>query len=103
IGFVGSVDVANNRRDNLLNFHDVMCTQSWELRCLSFFLGVAEANAFSAFKLFHPEGSNVVHTEFRWRLAESLKAYISELRTLPAYVPPTTRSSRGGDIHSLIP
>ncbi|CAO3596944.1 unnamed protein product [Absidia cylindrospora] len=29
-----SVDVANNRRDNMTNFHDVMRTYRWELRCL---------------------------------------------------------------------
>ncbi|CAO3656221.1 unnamed protein product [Mucor hiemalis] len=75
-----SVDTANNRRDNLEGFHDVMRTQSWENRCLSFFLGIAEANAFSTFKHFRVNGDNVLHTEFRWRLAESLKSHIKEMR-----------------------
>jgi hypothetical protein len=42
------LDIANSRRDNLPSFHDVMKTYRWEIRCLSFFLAVAEANAFSA-------------------------------------------------------
>ncbi|KAI9265242.1 hypothetical protein BDA99DRAFT_579968 [Phascolomyces articulosus] len=45
----GAVDTANNRRDNISFFHDVMKTYRWEIRCLSFFVAVAEANAFSAY------------------------------------------------------
>ncbi|SAL95656.1 hypothetical protein, partial, partial [Absidia glauca] len=60
-----SVGVSNNRRDNMINFHDVMRTYCWELRCLSFFLGVTEANAFSAFKYFRVDGDLVGHGEFR--------------------------------------
>ncbi|KAI8375923.1 uncharacterized protein BYT42DRAFT_614720 [Radiomyces spectabilis] len=45
-----SVDIANNRRDDLFSFHDVMRTYRWELRCLSLFLGVIEANSCSAYK-----------------------------------------------------
>ncbi|KAG2194116.1 hypothetical protein INT47_003059 [Mucor saturninus] len=80
-----SVDTSNNRRDNLINFHDVMRTYRWELRCLSFFLGVTEANAFSAFKFFSVGGNDVGHTEFRWRLAESLKCHIKDLQENAGY------------------
>ncbi|SAM03017.1 hypothetical protein [Absidia glauca] len=71
------------RRDNMINFHDVMRTYRWELRCLSFFLGVTEVNAFSAFKYFRVDGDLVGHGEFRWRLAESLKDYIKTSRKTP--------------------
>ncbi|SAL99586.1 hypothetical protein [Absidia glauca] len=50
--YKSSVDISNNRRDNMTNFHDVMRTYRWGLRCLSFCLGVTEANAFSVFKYF---------------------------------------------------
>lgn len=67
----GAVDTANNRRDNMPSFHDVMKTYRWEIRCLSFFFAVAEANAFSAYKYVEIE-DRMNHFEFRWRLAESL-------------------------------
>ncbi|ORZ18434.1 hypothetical protein BCR42DRAFT_390558 [Absidia repens] len=100
----GSVDISNNRRDNLTNFHDVMRSQRWELRCLASFLGVAEADAFSAFKYFTPEGEDVLHTTFRWRLAESLKRHIAELREGRRVDPMATRSSSTSETnHSLVP
>jgi hypothetical protein len=86
------VDVANNRRDNMTNFHDVMRTYRWELRCLSFFLGVTEANTFSAYKYFNPGGKQVNHGEFRWRLAQSLEFYIKELQEGPTMELRRTRS-----------
>ncbi|KAF1804035.1 hypothetical protein V8B55DRAFT_1564218 [Mucor lusitanicus] len=67
----GAVDTANNRRDNMPSFHDVMKTYRWEIRCLSFFFAVAEANALSAYKYVEIE-DRMNHFEFRWRLAESL-------------------------------
>ncbi|GAN11694.1 hypothetical protein MAM1_0820d11275, partial [Mucor ambiguus] len=77
--FEGSVDTSNNRRDNVVNLHNVKCRYRWELRCLSFFLAVTEANTFSAFKFFSVGGKDVDHSEFRWRLTESLMKHIQEL------------------------
>lgn len=79
-----------------------MRTQSWEVRCFSFFLGIAEANSFSAFKYFTPDGEDVLHNNFRWRLAESLKTYISELRDESPVDTPATRSSTRVCTHSLV-
>ncbi|RCH82480.1 hypothetical protein CU098_008409 [Rhizopus stolonifer] len=36
-----SVDANNNRKDNMVSFHDVMKTYRWEVRFLSFVLGIA--------------------------------------------------------------
>ncbi|KAG2229263.1 hypothetical protein INT48_001170 [Thamnidium elegans] len=51
------------------------------------------ANAFSVFKYFTVEGEDVLHSNFRRRLTESLKACISDLREPPPILPPSTRSS----------
>ncbi|CAO3588748.1 unnamed protein product [Absidia cylindrospora] len=67
-----AVDIANNRRDNLDNFHDVMKSYRWEVRTLAFFLGIAEANAFSAFKRFHHRGHSMTHGVFKDRLAQEI-------------------------------
>ncbi|KAL1927833.1 hypothetical protein VTP01DRAFT_3238 [Rhizomucor pusillus] len=45
----GAVDAAYNCRDNTPSFHTVMKTHRWKVRCLSFFLAIAGANAFSAY------------------------------------------------------
>lgn len=76
---LGAVDVANNRRDNLTSFHDVMASYRWEVRCLAFFLAVAEANAFPAYKCFAHDGSEIMHSKFRWSLWQSLLQYARNL------------------------
>lgn len=70
--FKGAVDTANNRRDNLTSFHDVMKSYRWEVRCLAFFLAIPEANAFSAYMLSALDGSKRLHNAFRWRLRQTL-------------------------------
>jgi hypothetical protein len=49
---IGSVDISNNRRDYLTSYHDVISTESWEMRFLGFILGIA----FSFYKIFSDEG-----------------------------------------------
>lgn len=90
---LGSVDISNNRRDNLPNFHDVMKTQRWELRCLAFFLGIAEANAFSAYKYFANDGKTLTHTPFRKRLVRSLLEHLDVLNHGHQATPRVTRSA----------
>ncbi|CEP19776.1 hypothetical protein [Parasitella parasitica] len=46
-----SVDTNNNRRDDMISFHDVMKSYRWENRFLAFVFGIAEANAYSCFKI----------------------------------------------------
>ncbi|KAG1471349.1 hypothetical protein G6F56_002171 [Rhizopus delemar] len=67
-----SVDTANNRRDNMISFHDVMKTYRWDIRFLSFTLGIAEANAFSCYKIWGKNNEGMMHAEFKDRLARTL-------------------------------
>ncbi|KAG2190743.1 hypothetical protein INT47_012160 [Mucor saturninus] len=100
---VGKEKYIQNRRDNLINFHDVMRTYCRELRCLSFCLGVTEANAFSAFKFFSVGGNDVGHSEFRWRLAEALKYHVKDLQENAGYAQIRTRShDPWANGHSLV-
>ncbi|KAI8327754.1 hypothetical protein BC941DRAFT_249559 [Chlamydoabsidia padenii] len=88
----------------MIGFHDVLKTQRWELRCLAFFLGIVEANAFSAFKHFRDEGEDVLHTTFRWRLVEGLKVHINGIKGGNTG---NTMGTRGqvhrADYHKLVP
>lgn len=36
---LGSVDAANNLRDNMISYHDIIATERWEMRFLGFFFG----------------------------------------------------------------
>ncbi|KAL1935212.1 hypothetical protein VTP01DRAFT_4352 [Rhizomucor pusillus] len=76
----GAVDTANNHRDNMTSFHDVMKTYGWGMRRLAFFLSIVEANAFSAFKHFRDNANDILHFEFRWRLAQSLLDYVENIQ-----------------------
>lgn len=64
----------------MASFHDVMKTFRWEMRCLSFFLAVAEANAFSAYVKYAHDGSKTMHEDFRCRLAQSLISHVEQMR-----------------------
>lgn len=66
------MDTATNRRYSMVSFHDVMKSCRWEVRCLAFFLAVAEADIFSAYKHDAHDGHDTMHATFRWRLAQSL-------------------------------
>ncbi|KAK9762909.1 phosphatidylinositol-binding protein scs2 [Basidiobolus ranarum] len=68
----GSVDVNNNRSDNMILFHDVMSTYRWEVRFLSFVFGIAEANAFSFYKIWGNDAEVILHSDFKCKLAHSL-------------------------------
>ncbi|CEG77500.1 hypothetical protein RMATCC62417_12240 [Rhizopus microsporus] len=47
-----SVDAANNLRDNLTSYHDIISTERWEMHFFGFFLGLCEADAYSSFRIF---------------------------------------------------
>lgn len=76
----GSVDAANNLRDNLPSYHDIISTERWEMRFFWFILSICEANAFSAYRSFHPNGK-IDHSVFRDSLAWSLLNYCEALDT----------------------
>jgi hypothetical protein len=76
---LGSVDTADNRRDNLISHHDIISTERWEMKFLGFILSMCEANAFSCCK-FYAEGSDrIVHSAFKDRRAYSMLKYCGRL------------------------
>jgi hypothetical protein len=97
----GAVDIANNRRDNLPSFHDVMKTYRWEIRCLSFFLAIAEANAFSAYSYVEKE-DGMRHFEFRWRLGQSLLDYAKGMNIDSEPEAPILRPRNSAPNHRII-
>ncbi|KAI8082391.1 hypothetical protein BDF21DRAFT_398491 [Thamnidium elegans] len=58
-----SVDIANNRRNNLTSHHDVISIERWEMRFLGFILGICEVNAFSCYKVFAEDGEKCLRDE----------------------------------------
>ncbi|KAJ8652095.1 hypothetical protein O0I10_012282 [Lichtheimia ornata] len=69
----GAIDINNNIRDNMASYHDVIRSQSWQHRSFAFFLAVAEANAFLAWRAFGSENlRGITHYKFRERLASEL-------------------------------
>ncbi|KAK9681223.1 phosphatidylinositol-binding protein scs2 [Basidiobolus ranarum] len=67
-----SIDVNNNHSDNMILFHDVMSTYHWEARFLLFVFGIAEANAFSCYKIWGNNAEGILHSDLKCRLAHSL-------------------------------
>lgn len=70
-----------------------MKTQRWELRCLAFFLWVAEANAFSAYKYSANEDKNLTYNPYRKIALHSLIEHIDVLNHGFQATPPVTRSA----------
>lgn len=62
----------------MASFHDAMKSDHSMIRCFAFFLGVAEANAFSAYVSFAEKGKGMKHGAFRWRLCVSLLAQLGQ-------------------------
>ncbi|CEP11427.1 hypothetical protein [Parasitella parasitica] len=58
-----SVDAANNLRDNMISCHDVISTERWEMRFISFLLGICEANAFAAYRVFSNDETDAQDVE----------------------------------------
>jgi hypothetical protein len=78
---IGSVDIANNRRDYLTSYHDVISTESWEMRFLGFILGIAEVSAFSFYKIFSDERGDMIHGIFKDSLAFLFLSIVRVLST----------------------
>ncbi|RCH95066.1 hypothetical protein CU097_013024 [Rhizopus azygosporus] len=47
-----SVDTANNLRDNLTFYHDIISAERWKMHFFGFYLGLCEANAYSSIRAF---------------------------------------------------
>ncbi|PHZ11391.1 uncharacterized protein RHIMIDRAFT_238825 [Rhizopus microsporus ATCC 52813] len=77
----GSVDAANNLRDNLTSYHDIISTERWEMRFFGFFLSLCEANAYSSFRVFSEEGASRGHSSFKDNLAFNLLEHCKKLKS----------------------
>ena len=67
----------------MVSFHDVMKTYRWEVRFLSFVFGIAEANAFSCYKIWGNNSEGLLHGEFKSRLAMSLLRKVKDIALIP--------------------
>ncbi|ORE09110.1 hypothetical protein BCV72DRAFT_303175 [Rhizopus microsporus var. microsporus] len=76
-----SVDAANNLRDNLTSYHDIISTERWEMRFFSFFLSLDEANAYSSFRVFSEEGASRGHSSFKDNLTFNLLEHCKKLKS----------------------
>jgi hypothetical protein len=104
IDFVGSVDTANNRRDNLTSYHDIISNDRWEMRFLGFILGICEANAFSCYKTFADGGDKMGHSKFKDTMAfQLLKHCESLVNTTSVSNSNEQMSLRRGDFHTWVP
>ncbi|KAG2192937.1 hypothetical protein INT47_001301 [Mucor saturninus] len=101
-----SVDTNNNRRDNMISFHDIMKTYRWENRFLAFAFGIAEANAFSCFKIWGSNsGNDLLHSDFKSRLAFSLLEKVRSMSGAASEIPMesmTTRKRDSASAHEYI-
>lgn len=97
--FKGAVDIANNRRDKLPSYHDVIRTERWEMRCLAFFLACAESNAYSSYSEYAYNGKETGHFEFRWKLAQEIVEFYTQ--TIEEIECRQTRSGSKPTIHKL--
>lgn len=91
----------------MVSFHDVMKTYRWEVRFLSFVFGIAEANAFSCYKIWGNNGEGILHAEFKSRLAMSLLHKVKDIEQLSGEQPGSavlTRNRRNVELaHQYIP
>ncbi|KAG2217749.1 hypothetical protein INT45_005470 [Circinella minor] len=69
----GAVDINNINRDNMASYHNVMRTHSWKVRAFSFFLALAKANVYLAWRSFGPvEQRSTTHFSFREQLCTDM-------------------------------
>lgn len=102
--FTGTVDAANNLRDNLPSYHDIIGTERWEMRFFGFFLGLCEANAFSAYRKYAAEGDSTLHASFKDKLAFGMLQHCENLLKTSNIEASIGRSSlRSSSIHDHIP
>jgi hypothetical protein len=100
---LGSVDTANNRRDNLTSYHDIISTERWEMRFLGYILGICEANAFNFYKVYAEGGNRIVHGAFKDRTAYSMLKYCEKLLSSNNVAAPNIPMAlRSSDIHLYV-
>ncbi|KAI8076930.1 hypothetical protein BDF21DRAFT_453112 [Thamnidium elegans] len=97
-----SVDANNNRRDNMVSFHDIIKTYRWEVRFLSFVFGIAEANAFSCYKIWGNNAEGILHSDFKCRLTQSLLKKVKDFGNYEEAGPMNTRSRASDEAHRYV-
>ncbi|CEG75850.1 hypothetical protein RMATCC62417_10828 [Rhizopus microsporus] len=75
-----SVDAANNLRDNLTSYHDIISTERWGMYFFGFFLGLCEANVYSSFRVFSEKGASRGHSSFKDNLAFNMLEHCKKLK-----------------------
>lgn len=83
----------------MISFHDVMKAYRWDVRFLSFVFGIAEANAFSCYKIWGNNSDSIVHSDFKCRLAQSLLERSREFESYDEATCMTTRSQSSSNTH----
>ena len=68
------IDIANHIRQGGLALEQAWKTQKWEHRLFSTLLGMTEADAYCAWRHFHPDGANDEHADFTEELTLQLLA-----------------------------
>ncbi|CEP16615.1 hypothetical protein [Parasitella parasitica] len=99
------VDAANNLRDNMICYHDVISSEQWERRFFDFFLGMCEANAFAEFTAYHVflKKVQIRHSSFKNTLAWGLLHYGQKLETVHYNVSMLDRVLRSNPRHRTSP
>ena len=64
----------------MTSFHDIIKTYRWEVRFLSFMLGIAEDNAFSCYNIWRSNNGELMHSEFKSRLGLSMLEKVKNLK-----------------------
>ncbi|OAD09196.1 hypothetical protein MUCCIDRAFT_159352 [Mucor lusitanicus CBS 277.49] len=96
------IDAASNLRDNKISYHDIISTDRWEMHYFGFFLGICEANAFSAYRVFR-DGSNTNHSAFKdsltWSFLRHCKSLNNDIME-PALPAAILRAARSCNYHN---
>ncbi|ORZ04283.1 hypothetical protein BCR42DRAFT_398771 [Absidia repens] len=69
----------------------------------AFFLGIAESNAFSAYKVFHQHGASMKHNSFKSKLADSILALVLDQESLQEQMSASRMKTRAMDYHRSVP
>lgn len=86
----------------MISFHDVIKTYRWEVRFLSFVFGIAEANAFSCYKIWGNNGNELFHAEFKSRLGLSMLEKVKAMKSLAETAEATPVRTRACNYHEYV-
>lgn len=79
-----------------------MKSYRWEIRTLAFFLGIAEVNAFSAYKKFHRNGASIKHNAFKYKLAQGILNFVADQGEMDRQMKDSRRMTRARNCHKSV-